>query len=111
MRHLFRSAAARRAAPRHPRRYLRLRSPFIAAAAVAVVAGALMATGPSAQAAGGFPIENLDGRGNNVANPTWGKAGTPYPRVLPARYADGRSPPVSRPNTRLGSNPTFHHKI
>src|SRR5258705_9021702 len=111
MRHLFRSAAARRAAPRHPRRYLRLRGPFIAAAAVAVLAGALIATGPNAQAAVGFPIENLDGSGNNVANPTWGKAGTPYTRVLPARYADGRSQPVAGPNSRLVSNRTLNDKF
>src|SRR5215468_3753056 len=110
MRHFFGFGAARHAAPRHPR-YLRLCSPFIAAAAVAVVAGALIATGPSAQAAVGFPIESLDGSGNNVANSTWGQAGTPYTRVLPARYADGRSQPVAGPNTRLVSNRIFNDKF
>src|SRR5690349_17027556 len=88
-----------------------LRSPIIAAAAVAVLAGALLTNSPSAQAAVGFPIESLDGGGNNVANPTWGQAGTPYTRVLPARYADGRSQPVSGPNTRLVSNRVFNDKF
>jgi len=111
MRHLFGLAAARDAATRHRRQCLRLRSPFIAAAAVAVLAGALTVDGPSAQAAVGFPIESLDGSGNNVANPTWGQAGTPYTRFLPARYADGRSQPVAGPNTRLVSNRVFNDKF
>ena len=105
MRHLFGLAAARDAATRHRRRCLRLRSPFIAAAAVAVLAGALTVDGPSAQAAVGFPIESQDGSGNNVANPAWGRAGTPYARVAPARYANGTSQEVTGPSRSQSSRP------
>jgi Animal haem peroxidase len=50
----------------------------------------------------------LDGRGNNRDNPDWGRAGTAYTRIAPARYADGRSQPVAGPNTRLVSNRIFN---
>jgi hypothetical protein len=50
----------------------------------------------------------LDGRGNNQNNPDWGRAGTPYTRFAPARYADGKSQPVAGPNTRLVSNRIFN---
>ncbi len=49
-------------------------------------------------------VQSLDGSGNNLAHPTWGKAGLPYSRVAPARYADGRSAPVTGPNSRFISN-------
>ncbi|HZM74094.1 MAG TPA: peroxidase family protein [Candidatus Limnocylindrales bacterium] len=62
---------------------------------------------PPAQAAVPFPIESLDGGGNNVANPTWGQAGRPYPRVGPAVYADGIGAPVTGPNARYVSNRIF----
>jgi hypothetical protein len=55
-----------------------------------------------------FEIQALDGTGNNVANPAWGKAGTNYARVASARYADGRSQPVSGPNSRFVSNRIFN---
>jgi len=51
-----------------------------------------------------FEIRSLDGSGNNVANPTWGKVGLPYSRVTPAVYADGRSAMVPGVNTRLASD-------
>ena len=76
--------------------------------AVLLLAGVTAATGsmaaPQAYAAVPFPIQSLDGSGNNVANPTWGQADTPYSRVAPARYADGRSQPVAGPNSRMVSN-------
>jgi hypothetical protein len=50
----------------------------------------------------------LDGRGNNQNNPDWGRAGTPYTRFAPARYADGKSQPVAGPNSRLVSNRIFN---
>jgi hypothetical protein len=34
-------------------------------------------------------IRTLDGSGNNLRHPNWGKAGTDYLRVAPPRYADG----------------------
>jgi hypothetical protein len=33
----------------------------------------------------------IDGTGNNVANPTWGSAGTDLLRLSPVAYADGIS--------------------
>jgi hypothetical protein len=51
--------------------------------------------------------QNLDGRGNNRTHPDWGRAGTPYSRLAPANYADGRGTPVAGPNTRYISNRVF----
>ncbi|HEY7225572.1 MAG TPA: peroxidase family protein [Micromonosporaceae bacterium] len=51
-----------------------------------------------------FPIEPIDGRGNNATHPTWGASGQPYLRVAPALYADGIGTPVSGPNARYVSN-------
>ena len=52
---------------------------------------------------------SLDGTGNNLANPTWGAAGTPLARMASAAYDDGISAPrgsvsLSLPNPRLISN-------
>jgi hypothetical protein len=49
-------------------------------------------------------IRTLDGSGNNVAHPTWGQAGTAYPRVGPANYADGVSSMQGGPSPRRISN-------
>jgi hypothetical protein len=53
-------------------------------------------------------VESLDGSGNNVAHPTWGRAGRPYSRVGPAQYADGIGRPVAGPNARAVSNRVFN---
>jgi hypothetical protein len=95
----------------HRRRWRPRRLLVAAVAAALAVAGPVIYVTQPAQAAVGFPIENLDGSGNNVANPTWGQAGTPYTRVLPARYADGRSQPVAGPNSRMVSNRIFNDKF
>ena len=42
-------------------------------------------------------FRTIDGFGNNIANPTWGQAGTDLIRVSPVAYADGISTP-SAPN-------------
>jgi peroxidase len=42
-------------------------------------------------------FRSITGYGNNVANPTWGQAGTDLIRVSPVAYADGISTP-SQPN-------------
>lgn len=78
--------------------------------ALAILIGTpLTLTGLSPTAAAvPFAIQALDGSGNNVANPTWGKTNTPYSRVAPARYVDGRSQPFSGPNSRLVSNRIFN---
>ena len=50
----------------------------------------------------------LDGRGNNLANLTWGMAGTILLKKAPNSYADGVSTPTtSRPNARTISNLVF----
>jgi Animal haem peroxidase len=58
--------------------------------------------------AGGVPVQSLDGSGNNLVNPQWGVAGTPYLRVAPPRYADGIGEPVAGPNARYVSNRIFN---
>jgi hypothetical protein len=79
---------------------------------LSLAAATLVATGLSApwpaQAAVPFEIQSLDGSGNNLANPGWGQGGRPYSRVAPPRYADGRSAPVTGPNSRAVSNRLFN---
>ncbi|MGH3648842.1 MAG: peroxidase family protein [Micromonosporaceae bacterium] len=52
--------------------------------------------------------QSLDGRGNNKAHPDWGLVGNPYSRVAAARYADGKSKPVTGPDARRVSNRVFN---
>ncbi|MGB0384991.1 MAG: peroxidase family protein [Ardenticatenaceae bacterium] len=50
-------------------------------------------------------FRTFDGSGNNVANDTWGQAGTQLSRLANSAYADGKSePPAGRPNAREISN-------
>jgi peroxidase len=51
---------------------------------------------------------SLDGFGNNLADPTQGQAGMPYPRIAPANYADGIGTPVRGPAPRYVSNRIFN---
>ena len=53
-------------------------------------------------------VQSLDGSGNNRAHPGWGRAGLPYSRVAPARYADGRAAMVPGPDVRWISNRVFN---
>jgi hypothetical protein len=48
----------------------------------------------------------IDGSGNNLANPTWGEAGTDLLRLAPAQYGNGYSTPggANRPSARVISN-------
>ena len=80
------------------------------AAAAALGTGALIAIAPSASAAVSFQVESLDGSGNNVNNPNWGKAGLPYARVGPAKYTDGIGQPFGGPNARQISNRIFNDR-
>jgi hypothetical protein len=50
----------------------------------------------------------IDGSNNNVAHPTWGQANIQYRRNAAARYADGRSAPVTGPSERFISNRIFN---
>jgi hypothetical protein len=52
-------------------------------------------------------VRTLDGSGNNLGHPDWGKAGTPYARVGPANYADGIGAMVAGPQPRYISNRVF----
>jgi peroxidase len=51
-------------------------------------------------------VESFNGSGNNIANPTWGEAGTDLLRLTPAQYANGiNSPSLPQdPSARLISN-------
>ena len=82
----------------------RSRRLVVASAALAAAAGVVVAIAPSAQAAVPFPVASLDGSANNAANPNWGRAGLPYSRLAPARYADGIGAQVAGPNSRFISN-------
>src|SRR6266542_4687888 len=63
-----------------------------ALAVVLIVAGWPAAPAP-AQLHASAPYaprpRTLNGSGNNAAHPRWGKAGTQYPRIAKADYADG----------------------
>jgi hypothetical protein len=59
-----------------------------------------LALGAAAAAAADTPpallvVRSVDGRANNMQHPTWGQAGAPYRRIVPANYADGRSRQVT----------------
>jgi hypothetical protein len=77
--------------------------PFAWALAVAVAL-----TPAAAGAAEPRPVRTLAGSGNNLRHPDWGRAHTLYPRVVPARYADGKSAPVAGPSPRYVSNRIFN---
>lgn len=64
-------------------------------------------TSPGAPALFPLVVRTIDGTGNNVANPTWGAAGTPMLRMLPASYPDGVGDVPARdggPSARAVSN-------
>jgi hypothetical protein len=91
------------------RRGSRRGNPLLLVFAGAILAGAQVLTiTHSASAAVPFPIQSLDGSGNNVANPAWGQSGRAYNRVAAANYADGRSQEVAGPNARMISNRIFN---
>src|SRR5438309_7651653 len=58
--------------------------------------------------ANGFAIRTLDGSGNNLRHPEWGRAGTLYLRVAPTNYADGISSIATGPSMRYVSNRVFN---
>src|SRR5919198_894974 len=82
--------------------------PVVARAAVALLLLAPFAPSSSAAVPSATLRRTLDGSANNVAHPDWGRAGTPYLRVAPARYADGRSAMVGGPAPRYVSNRIFN---
>ena len=76
--------------------------------AVVALTAAIVAGGAPSQAALPVVVRTLDGSGNNVLNPDWGKAGTQYVRVAAPNYADGVSKMVAGPRTRYVSNRIFN---
>ena len=77
--------------------------------ALALLAAAALgaASAASAQAIPN-PVRTLDGSGNNVANPTWGQAGSNYVRVAGSNYADGIGKVQPGPDERYLSNRIFN---
>ena len=67
-----------------------------------IVTALVLATAPAAAA---FEPRSLDGSGNNVAHPEWGRAGVPYVRVAPARYGDGIASQARGPSPRYEDDP------
>jgi len=55
-----------------------------------------------------WEVQSLSGANNNPFVASAGKAGTNYLRIGSARYADGRSTPVTGPNVRNVSNRIFN---
>ncbi len=51
---------------------------------------------------------SLDGSGNDTDHPSWGEAGTQYPRVTAPNYADGVNKIVAGPSPRYISNRVFN---
>jgi hypothetical protein len=86
----------------------RRRLPLALSLTVTTMVATALTAGWPARAAVPFELQSLDGSGNNLANPAWGRGGTPYSRVTGARYADGRGTPVPGPNARAVSNRLFN---
>src|SRR5438552_3709303 len=55
-----------------------------------------------------FAFRTLDGSGNNLRHPDWGRANTLYLRVAPTNYADGISSMANGPSIRYVSNRVFN---
>src|SRR6266508_92229 len=89
-----------RRAPRHGRTIGRVLA-VVALVALATTSGAGALDNPNVD-------RTIDGSQNNRDNPTWGQANVQYRRNAAARYADGRSVPVSGPSERFVSNRIFN---
>src|SRR5690242_14102852 len=78
--------------------------------ALAAIVGISFAPAPKAADTATLPFElrSLDGSGNNATHRDWGQAGTQYPRIARANYADGISRPVTGPPARYLSNRIFN---
>jgi hypothetical protein len=68
----------------------------------------LFALAAGAGSTGSVQVRTLDGSGNNLRHPDWGKAGTPYSRVAPSEYADGIGRMAAGPSPRYISNRIFN---
>jgi hypothetical protein len=100
------SVAPRARVPRRVR--LAVGAVVVALGLVAALVSAVAVAGPASRLSISFAVESLNGAGDNLAHPTWGRSGSPYARVAPARYADGVARPVDGPNARAVSNRIFN---
>jgi hypothetical protein len=57
---------------------------------------------------GAVAVRSLDGSGDNLPKPAWGRAGTQYLRVATPTYADGVGGIVAGPSPRYISNRIFN---
>ena len=78
---------------------------MVAVLSVSVVPAASASPDEIAAALAGRP---LDGAGNNVTHPDWGRANRTYLRLAPAAYADGVKTTVAGPPARYVSNRIFN---
>src|SRR6267143_2791911 len=77
----------------------------VLALVVTISALAVIATPGNAT---GFAFRTLDGNGNNLRHPEWGRAGTLYLRIAPTNYSDGISKMATGPSMRYVSNRVFN---
>ena len=75
---------------------------------VVLLLAALLVLTPIAGADIADEIRTLDGSGNNLMHPEWGKTNTEYLRVAKTNYADGVAAPVGGPSARYVSNRVFN---
>src|SRR5262249_44585523 len=68
----------------------------------------LLVAAPASAATFSMPVRSLDGAGNNLAHPDWGKARTEDVRVGPVRYTDGIGAVADGPSVRRISNRIFN---
>jgi len=77
-------------------------------ATAAMVTGCVSPFAPEHRARVRFEARTLDGSRNNRRNTGWGKAGTPYRRLVGARYVDNVTVMAEWPNARTVSNRVFN---
>jgi hypothetical protein len=77
-------------------------------ASLAITAMLILCSASAASSDSGIEFRALDGGGNNVAHPDWGKAGVQYTRVAAPIYADGIGAMQGGPSARYVSNRIFN---
>jgi hypothetical protein len=68
----------------------------------------LLVAAPASASTFSLQARTLDGSGNNLLHPDWGRAGTEYVRVAPPRYTDGIAAVEDGPSARRISNRIFN---
>jgi hypothetical protein len=87
---------------------LALAAAVVVTASAAAVAGGNHDGGPDTDGPLQFEARSLDGSGNNVDHPSWGKVDAQYRRVAPADYADEVAAMNDGPSPRYVSNRVFN---